>query len=207
MAITELIVTWAVSIINQAGVGGIFVLMTLESMIAPIPSEGVMPFAGFLLFEGKMTVLQILISSTLGSLVGSLVSYYIGARYGEAVIKRWGKYLFLNEHHLEQTKRFFARYGNKTVFVSRFIPIVRHLISIPAGVGKMNLLTFTLYTGIGATMWNMFLVWVGYRLASRWEVVQKYSHVLDIVVVVVIVVGIIYLVWKKRQPRNIEVVQ
>lgn len=205
MGITEFLVVWATTIIDRTGVGGIFILMALESMIAPVPSEAVMPFAGFLWFDGRLTFWAILLASTLGSLVGSLISYYLGAHYSAIVIKRWGKYLLLNEHHLDQTKQFFAKYGEKTVFISRFIPVVRHLISIPAGVGNMNLTKFIIYTGLGATAWNMFLAWVGYRLNSRWQDIGKYTKVLDILVVIAIVAGIVYFIFRKRRrPQPID---
>ncbi len=198
MGITQLLVDFSTQVIDHTGLVGIFLLMTLESMIAPVPSEAVMPFAGFLWFDGRLGFWAILLSSTLGSLAGSLISYYLGAHYSEILIKRWGKYLLLNEHHLDQTKNFFAKYGDKTVFISRFIPVVRHFISIPAGAGKMNIKKFILYTVIGAGAWNMFLAWVGYQLNSRWQEIQHYTHILDIMVVVVIVAAIGYFVWKRK---------
>lgn len=201
MGITELLVVWATGVIDRTGLGGVFVLMTLESMIAPVPSEAVMPFAGFLWFNGRFTLWQVLISSTLGSLLGSLFSYYLGRYYAEAVVKRWGKYLLLNEHHLEQTKNFFARYGDKAVFISRFIPVVRHFISIPAGAGKMDLRKFILYTVLGAGAWNMFLAWIGYQLQSRWQEIQRYTRVIDVAVVVAIVAAIGYFIWKRKNKH------
>lgn len=197
MGIIDILVELATAIIAKTGVVGITLLMAAESMIFPVPSEAVMPFAGFLWFDGRLTVWQILISSTLGSLIGSLISYYIGLWYGEAFIRRWGKYFLLNEHHLQQTNDFFARYGDSTVFISRFIPIVRHLISIPAGVGKMNLTKFTIYTAIGATAWNMFLAWMGYKLNSNWHIIGQYTHIFDIIIIVAIVGGAGYLYYKK----------
>lgn len=197
MGITDILVELATAIIAKTGVIGLILLMAAESMILPIPSEAVMPFAGFLWFDGRLTVWQILISSTLGSLIGSLISYYIGLWYGEAFIRRWGKYVLLNEHHLQQTSEFFARYGEGTVFMSRFIPIVRHLISIPAGVGKMNLAKFIIYTAIGATAWNMLLAWVGYKLNSNWHTIGRYTHIFDIIIIVAIIGGALYLWYKK----------
>lgn len=196
MAITEFIVTFSVFIIGKIGLPGVAFLMVFESMVFPVPSEAVMPFAGFLWFQGRVTGWEILIWSTLGSLVGSLISYYIGYYFGEIFIKRWGKYAGLNEHHLEQTKNFFNRFGDKTVFVSRFIPIIRHLISIPAGAGKMSLPKFVIYTVIGAGLWNMFLAWIGFHLGSRWETVRHYSESLDIIFVIAILAAAWYF-WRK----------
>ncbi len=193
MGITALLVTLCTNLIAQTGLAGITVLMALESMIMPVPSEAVMPFAGFLWFEGKLTFWQIFISSTLGSLIGSLISYVLGAFYSEAIINHWGKYLLLNKHHLEKTQHFFEKHGEKTVFISRFIPIVRHLISIPAGVGRMNISKFIIYTFIGAGLWNMFLAWVGYTLNSNWHIIGQYTHILDIIVIVGAIGAVIYL--------------
>ena len=184
MGITEFIVTYTTTIIAKTGYAGVFILMVLESMVAPVPSEAVMPFAGFLWFQKTFTLWGVIVASTAGSLVGSLLSYWIGAKGGRVIVERYGKYLFLNVHHLDVTERFFARYGAKAVFVSRFIPVVRHLISIPAGVGKMPIGKFCVYTIVGAGLWNSFLTWVGYALGQNWQSVQRYSHAIDIAVVV-----------------------
>ena len=167
-------------------------------MVAPVPSEAVMPFAGFLWFDHKFTFWGLAFSSTLGSIIGSLISYYVGAFGGRPLVKKFGKYLLLNEHHLDQTQRFFAKYGDKTIFISRFIPVIRHLISLPAGVGRMNLAKFSLYTVIGAGIWNSFLAYLGYYLGSRWEEIRKYSEILDIVIIVLIVGTIVVFFFKKE---------
>ncbi|TAL38040.1 MAG: DedA family protein [Spirochaetes bacterium] len=183
MGITEFLVDYITRLIAAGGYPAIFVLMGLESMVAPVPSEAIMPFAGFLIVEGQFSFAGVVAVSTLGSIAGSLISYYMGAWGGEPFVKRFGKYLLLDVHHLETTKSFFARYGEKAIFISRFIPVVRHLISIPAGVGKMNALKFSAYTIAGAGMWNAFLAWVGFVLKENWSEVRKYSEVVDIVVV------------------------
>lgn len=190
-----------VSLISSAGYAGLAFLMMLESMIAPVPSEAVMPFAGFLLFDGRMKWGAVIFFSTLGSIIGSLISYYIGRDFGRPLVIRYGKYLLLNEHHLELTERFFQKYGNKTIFISRFIPIVRHFISLPAGAARMDIRIFSLYTILGAAMWNTFLAYLGYRLGSNWEVIRSYSEKLDILVGALIVIGIGYMVYKKRKVK------
>lgn len=201
MGITEFIVTYATAIIAKTGYAGVFFLMVLESMVAPVPSEAVMPFAGFLWFQGTFTLWGVLIASTFGSLIGSLISYWIGAYGGRAIVTRYGRYLFLNMHHLESTERFFARYGEWTIFVSRFIPVVRHLISIPAGVGKMPLLKFCAYTIAGAALWNGFLTWVGYTLGQNWHRMQQYGHAIDIAVVAAIIGMCLFFVYKRLHAR------
>lgn len=190
-----------VQFISSAGYWGVMLLMVGESMILPIPSEGVMPFAGFLIFDGQMTWAGVIFFSTLGSMIGSIISYYLGKHYGRPLIVKYGKFLLLNEHHLALTEKFFAKYGEKTIFVSRFIPVVRHFISIPAGAAAMNLGRFSLYTLAGATLWNTFLTYLGFHLGSRWELVQTYSEKLDIVVIAVLVGAAAYWVWERKKKK------
>lgn len=189
--ITEFISRIAVQILDTTAYVGAFTLMALESMIAPVPSEAVMPFVGFLVTDGKLNLWLALLSTSLGSVVGSLASYWIGYYGGTPVVLKVGKYLLLNRHDLEMTERYFHRkQGLYTVFVARFIPVIRHFISIPAGMGKMPLLPFLLVTLIGATLWNGFLLFCGMRLREHWTMVQKYSHQVDIVIIVLALIGI-----------------
>jgi membrane protein DedA with SNARE-associated domain len=195
MGLTESLCYYNTMFINQCSYLGVFVLMALESMIAPIPSELVMPFAGFLIFTGHFNPLAVMVASSLGSIVGSLLSYGMGM-LGEPVVLRYGRYLLLNPHHLEWTKNFFARHGGKTIFISRFIPVVRHLISIPAGMARMRLLPFIIYTLVGATLWNGFLTYLGVRLKENWRLIQQYTHILDVLVILALVAVVAYFFWK-----------
>lgn len=176
--------------IERAGYAGAGLLMALESMIAPVPSELVMPFVGFLVAEGKFDMITAIVATSIGSLIGSLISYWMGYFGGKPFVLTVGRYLLLNLEHLAWTEQWFARHGSWTIFVSRFIPVVRHLISIPAGVGKMRIVPFCLYTLIGATIWNSFLLLCGYKLRQNWTVVQQYSHIVDIGVVIVLLLGV-----------------
>jgi membrane protein DedA with SNARE-associated domain len=170
--------------------------MVLESMVFPVPSEAVMPFAGFLIVDGQFTFTGVIIASTLGSIVGSLASYAMGYYGGKPFIQRFGKYLLLDTHDLEITERFFDKRGELTIFISRFIPVIRHLISIPAGLGKMNLWKFSIYTILGAGLWNSFLTYVGFKLKENWTEVMTYSHTIDIVVVAVLGIAFLYYAYK-----------
>lgn len=196
MGITQWIANTAVAFIAATSYPGIFLLMVLESMVFPVPSEAVMPFAGFLIVTGQFTFKGVIIASTLGSIVGSLASYAMGFYGGKPFIKRFGKYLLLDTHDLEITERFFAKRGELTIFISRFIPVIRHMISIPAGLGKMNIWKFIVYTILGAGMWNAFLAYVGYKLKSNWTEVMTYSHIIDIVVVAVLGLAFLYYAYK-----------
>jgi membrane protein DedA with SNARE-associated domain len=194
MSITALIADFATKLIDATGYPGVFILMTMESMVLPVPSEAVMPFAGFHVATGRFTMAAVIIASTLGSIVGSLLSYAIGRYGGTPFINKWGKYLLLNRHDLEVTESFFKKRGSVTILICRFIPVVRHLISIPAGTGRMNLVTFLVFTIIGAGIWNTFLAYCGLYLKQNWEVVMKYSHLVDIGVVLILLAGLAYFV-------------
>jgi len=196
MGITQWIADNAVIFIGATSYPGIFLLMVLESMVFPVPSEAVMPFAGFLIVKGQFTFTYVIIASTLGSIVGSLVSYTMGFYGGKPFIKKFGKFLLLDTHDLEITERFFAKRGELTIFISRFIPVIRHMISIPAGLGKMNIWKFILYTILGAGLWNSFLTYIGIKLQENWTEVMKYSHIIDIVVVAVLGLAFLYYAYK-----------
>jgi len=196
MGITEKLVAVIVAFISKTGYSSIFILMALESMVAPVPSEAVMPFAGFLIADGKFSFAAVIFFSTLGSILGSLLSYYIGAYGGRPLVEKFGKYLLLNKHHLDLTEKYFTKKGEATIFICRFIPIVRHLISIPAGMGKMNIIKFSIYTIIGAGIWNSILTYAGFVLRDNWKEIMKYSHVVDMVMLVCIVIVFIYICYK-----------
>jgi Uncharacterized membrane-associated protein len=196
MGITERIAAIAVSIISASAYPGIFILMMLESMFFPVPSEAVMPFAGFLIVDGTLTWTGTILFATLGSLAGSLISYAIGYYGGKTFILKFGKFFLLKEKHLEMSEHFFNRHGQITIFASRFIPVVRHFISIPAGAGKMNLIKFCIYTVLGAGIWNTFLTYLGYKLKQNWDTVMQYSHYIDTGVLVVLIIALGYYIYK-----------
>ena len=183
------------------GYPGIFILMAMESMIFPIPSELVMPFAGFLAFEGKFSFLFVVIASSLGSLFGSLISYYIGAYGGDRFVRKFGKYFLLDISDLEKTEKWFDKRGGKTIFISRFIPVVRHLISIPAGIGKMDIKKFCLYTLLGATIWNTFLAYLGFLVGQNWNIISGYMEYISIPIAIIIVLAGIFMVYRKMRDR------
>jgi membrane protein DedA with SNARE-associated domain len=201
--ITETITQIAVKVLDTSGYAGAAALMTLESMIAPVPSEAVMPFVGFQVADGRWNLWAAILATSLGSIIGSLISYAMGYYGGKPLVLKVGKYLLLNQGDLERTEQFFhRRQGILIVFIGRFVPVVRHFISIPAGIGHMALLPFILVTLVGATAWNSFLLFCGWKLRDNWSVVQKYSHQADIVIVLLIIIGAFWF-WRKRrkQPR------
>ena len=198
MGITAHIAELATAFIDATGYISVYALMVLESMVFPIPSEAVMPFAGFLVVTGRFSLFGVIVASTLGSITGSLISYWMGAKGGEPFFRRFGKYFLLDMHELEATQRFFQRRGQIAILVSRFIPVVRHLISIPAGVGRMPLLPFCIYTVIGAGLWNAFLAVAGMKMKENWEELMHYSHQIDLVVLAILVLLVGLFVYRHR---------
>jgi len=203
MGLTEFLAEYITRIIAHFGYISVFVLMIFESMVLPVPSEAVMPFAGFLVAEKRFTFFMVAIVSTFGSFVGSLISYYIGLYGGEPFLKKYGHYFFLDHEELALTNKFFNKFGDLTIFISRFIPVIRHLISLPAGFTKMNLPKFIFYTIIGAGMWNMFLTICGFYLRHKWETVMKYSKILDIAVIAIIILLIGLFVYKHLKRKKV----
>ena len=200
--IVEKLFEWIVAGISLGGYFGVFVLMALESMIAPVPSEAVMPFAGYLVMQGNFNFWLALLASSFGSIVGSLISYYIGSYGGRPLVLKFGKYFLLDEEHLAWTEKWFKKQGSKTILISRFIPVVRHLISIPAGIAKMAVNKFIIFTLIGATIWNGILLYAGFRLGSHWDKIHKFSSQSDAIFVIAIGVLIIYFVKKQYNKKK-----
>ena len=202
--IVEKLVEYITIGMSSAGYYGLFILMALESMIAPVPSEVVMPFAGYLVLQGRFDFWIAVLVSGLGSVFGSLLSYYLGIYGGRPFILKFGKYLLLEEEHLEWTEKWFRKQGDKTIFISRFIPVVRHLISIPAGIAKMSMRKFLIYTFVGASIWNLILLYAGFKLGSHWDKIHQFSKELDIIFVIAVVLFLVYFIWKHHKKRKNE---
>jgi membrane protein DedA with SNARE-associated domain len=198
----EYIVEFIVQIMAVLHYPGLVLMMALESMVAPVPSEIVMPFAGFLVVQGKFTFLGATLASSLGTLIGSLIGYYMGKWGGYPLVIRFGRFLLLDVKHLDWTVRWFEKHGEITIFICRFVPVVRHLISIPAGVGNMNLVKFCVYTLIGGTIWNVILLVAGMKLKEHWEVIHHYSHLIDYVFVAGILAVAGWWIWKQLSLRR-----
>jgi membrane protein DedA with SNARE-associated domain len=188
-----------IGMIKASGYGGVFFTMAIESACIPFPSEVIMPFAGFVVSEGKMTLWAITMAGALGNLFGSIVAYLVGAYGGRPFLERYGKYLLISRKKLEIADRWFNKYGSKAVFFSRMMPIIRTFISLPAGIARMNFIKFCIYTFVGALPWCLLLGYLGVLLGPQWEKMRPYFHILDIVVAVCIVGAVIYLVVRRRK--------
>jgi len=197
----ELLAVFSIHVISTIGYVGVFFLMVMESMVVPIPSELVLPFAGFLISRGDFTFIYVMIASSLGSIVGSLISYFMGKYGGNAFVIKYGKYVLLDVEDLKKTERWFEKRGEYTIFISRFIPVVRHLISIPAGIGKMDLKRFSVYTIVGASMWNFILTYAGYLLGEHWDRIKHYSEPVSLTVAALLVIGFIWFVYRHVKDK------
>lgn len=199
---------WLVEGIGALGYPGIVVLMALESSVFPVPSELVMPPAGFLAAKGQMNLLVALVCGTAGSLIGAYANYFVASRLGRWVFVRYGRWVLLTERSLERTEKFFASHGEIATFIGRLFPVIRHLISIPAGIARMRLDRFFLYTGVGAAIWCAVLLGIGWLLgqagsALSQDQIEAYTRraVLAMVpLTVVLVLG--YLWWHRRRRRG-----
>ena len=197
------LIEFIISTISGSGYIGIFLLMIAESALIPIPSEVVMPFSGYLVSTGKFNVVYVIIAGSIGNLVGSLVAYYVGFKLGREFILRYGKYVLLRKSHLELTESYFKKYGDRSTFISRMLPAVRTYISLPAGVAKMNLKKFIIYTLIGSIIWNSALTYVGIQLGQEWKNILHYSDYFDgIVIIGVIIAIIIFLRSRRNKPAD-----
>lgn len=195
----ELIGSTIIRFIDTLGYFGVFLLMTLESALIPIPSEITMPFSGSLVVLGTFNFWIVVLVGTIGNLVGSLLAYWLGWWGGETVVRtvivKYGKYFLISEHEYDQSERWFRKHGEIIVFVSRILPILRTFISLPAGVAKMKLVKFIIYTTIGSLIWAYFLTSIGVVLGNNWESLQVYFHKFDLVIVAA---GIIAVIWYIR---------
>jgi membrane protein DedA with SNARE-associated domain len=183
---------------------GVFVAMTIESAMIPLPSELILPFAGFLISDplkiepltrGAWNFWIVVIAATAGNTTGSLIAYAIGAKGGRPFLQRYGRYLLIRPHDIELADRFFARWGSQTAFFSRLLPVVRTFISFPAGVARMDLRRFVVYSTAGAFLWSLLLVYAGTVLGANWNQIRHTLQPFDSLIAVAIVVGIVLFVW------------
>ncbi|MBF0627683.1 MAG: DedA family protein [Magnetococcales bacterium] len=197
--LTNLLLEW----MGQLDYWAIFLLMAAESSIFPVPSELVMIPAGYLVSTQKLTWGGSILASSLGSIMGSLGSYYLALWLGRPFIVRFGRYLFITEHHLQQTEAFFGKHGEISIFTGRFLPVVRHLISMPAGVGRMRLPPFIFYTLIGATLWNIVLLAVGFVIGENQAWVKQNTPwlVAGAVLFALLLIGG-YVAWQRRRANH-----
>ncbi len=197
------VANWFKDIIQAIGYPGIFLAMLVEGIVTPIPSEVIMPFAGHLAAEGQFNIVLVILVGSLGAVIGSTGAYYLGYGLGRPFIKRYGKYFRLREEHVVKAEEWFEKYGDAAIFIGHSLPGTRSFISFPAGIGRMRLRNFMIFTFAGAMVWNTVLALLGYFLGSVvFELAEKYDYFDLIVLLVILIVLVGYFLWKRRRDQE-----
>ncbi len=199
------IIDWLVNAISTIGYPGVFISVFLESFFAPIPSEIILPFSGFVASTGKMDLVFVMVIATVAAYLGSLPFYFIG-KWGEKpvinFIGKYGKYLFIQQKDVDKVFGAFDKYGKGVVFFGRLIPMIRTLISFPAGVAKMQFARFSMYTLLGSLTWNILLTYAGYQLGDHWSVVSKWIEKYQNVILVLIIIAVLLYIIRRIKSRR-----
>ena len=190
---------FVIATISSLGYGGIVLLMAIESACIPLPSEIIMPFAGYLVFKGEMQLWAVALAGAVGCVLGSFVAYYAGAWGGRPFVEKYGKYILVSHHDLTMADRWFQRHGDITIFVGRLLPVIRTFIAFPAGISRMAMGRFVIYTFVGSYIWCWGLAWVGLTLGQNWNTLGVYFHRFDAAIGVVLLIGVI---WYVRRHLN-----
>lgn len=205
MAIFQFLTIYIADIIGQVGYLGIFILMALESVCLPIPSEVVMTFGGFAAQRGDLNFWLVGLAGSLGCLAGSSIAYIIGYYGGRPFLKKYGKFVMINEHDLDRADRWFLKYGIEAVFITRLLPIVRTFISLPAGMAKMDFTKFAIYSFAGSLPWCYALTYAGIMLGKKWELLQQYWIYLDVFVILGLAALAAYVLYNKFMKKRPDI--
>jgi membrane protein DedA with SNARE-associated domain len=193
-----------ISVIAGLGYGGVVLLMAIESACIPLPSEVIMPFAGYLVSTGHFSLQAVAVAGAVGCLLGSYVAYFVGATGGRPAFEAYGRYVLISTHELEIADRFFERWGSPTVFIARLLPVIRTFIAFPAGVSRMDLWRFSIYTLLGSYPWCLALAYAGMKLGEHWHNLAPYFHRFDDLIgalLVIAVAAFLYLRLRGRTPQ------
>lgn len=202
--ILTVIAHFIISVISTSGYAGITLLMAIESACIPLPSEIIMPFAGYLAYTGRLSLIWVSIAGAIGCNIGSAFAYWVGAAGGRPFIARYGRFVLLDNHDLERAERFFARYGGIAVFLGRLLPIVRTFIALPAGIARMSQVRFHVYTFLGSLPWCFVLAYIGMKLGQAWDTDPRFKaafHQYHLAVEVLVLAGAAWFVWSHWKNR------
>ena len=200
--ILVLLATFVIWIISTLGYTGIVLAMAIESACIPLPSEVIMPFSGYLVSQGRFSLWGVSVAGALGCTLGSAVAYAAGAYGGRPFIVQYGRYFLISAHELDRADRWFARYGMAATFISRLLPVIRTFISLPAGIARVPFGPFLAYAFLGSLPWSWVLAYIGMLLGEHWDRVGGILHSLDVVIVLVLVAGVAWFLWR-HWPRRV----
>lgn len=190
--IISAITSFIINTISSLGLFGVGVLMAIESACVPLPSEVIMPFAGFLVAQGRFSLFGVTLAGALGCAAGSVIAYAVGVWGGRDFIEKYGKYILISRHDLKTADSFFNKYGSAAIFFSRLMPVVRTFISLPAGIAKMNFSKFVIYSFLGSVPWSFGLAYLGKKLGDSWDTLGVYFHKFDLVLGIIILAGAVW---------------
>lgn len=199
--ILEFLASLIIYVISRMGLPGIVLLMAIESACIPLPSEVIMPFSGYLVFLGKYSLWSVGLAGAVGCVVGSIPAYYLGMYGGRPLIEKYGKFILMSRHDLDLADRWFARHGEATVFFARLLPVIRTFIAFPAGVARMEMKRFLVYTFAGSLPWCLALAYVGMVLGEQWPTLREYFHRFDLLIGAVLVAAIVWYVRRHLKNR------
>jgi len=185
-------------VIDAGGYSGLIALLTLNSSGIPIPSEVILPFSGYLVFQGRFNLFLVATMGTIGCNLGSAIAYWIGAKGGRPLVERYGKWVLMSHHDLDRMSEFFSRFGSITILVGRMLPIVQTYVAFPAGIARMPRLRFHIYTTVGSWIWYFCLAWVGMKLGAAWDTdprLHEWFHRFHLVVIAVLAAGVAWFLW------------
>lgn len=199
------VAAWITAAISAGGYAGVAALMALESACIPLPSEVIMPFAGYLASTGRFSVWGVALAGAVGCNIGSTAAYWVGVSGGRRFIRRWGRWVLLEQGDLDRAERFFARFGSPAVLIARLLPVVRTFIALPAGMARMRQIPFQIYTFVGSFVWCWVLAYIGDQLGKRWDSdprLQAAMHRFDLVVAAVVAAAVGWFLWHKLRRRS-----
>lgn len=198
--ILAVVTNFIIHVISSIGYSGVALLMSLESAAIPLPSEVIMPFSGFLVYQGRFSLLGIAFAGAIGSVLGSWATYFLGKYGGRPLVRKYGRYVLITEHDLELADIFFAKFGIWATFLGRILPVIRTYISIPAGISRVKIWPFTLACFAGSFFWSLFLGWVGFKLGENWESLRHIFRQADWLIVTLLLAGVAW--WIRRHLKN-----
>lgn len=198
----ESLINMVIFVMDKMGYFGVFIFMMFESACIPIPSEAILPFGGYLSYMGRLSIIPTILMGTLGGTFGSILAYYLGKLGGRPLVEKYASTLHLSKSSLEKSDLYFSKYGEKIVFYSRLLPIIRTFISLPAGISNMDFKKFTIYTFFGSLIWSILLGYTGYYMGENWVIIRPWFHYADIAIGIAIIGLVGYKIIKIRKSKN-----